>query len=200
MFSHHATYLRAVSSRSDVKVDIRATLTSTDRALYGQDLLPVLIFDGKERSAERPLLLDVPDDGAHGAVDLHLLETAGETTSLASERSDQVYDLLARVVHNVHLERSARATAHSRAAVRVLLGEEDVLAEIVHDLVFVAGLPPSEGLQQLHLLLDQKVVDHGQVLEASRTTVSHPSAGDGLGGHHSRAIPRHRGLVGSDHF
>ena len=109
-------------------------------------------------------------------------------------------DLLPRVVHDAHLERSARTAAPSGAAVRVLLGEEHVLAQTVHDLVFVAGLPASEGLQQLHLLLDEEVVDHGQVLQARRADVAHPSPGHWLGGHHRRAIARHRGLIGGDHL
>ena len=145
------TDLRAVSSRGDVEINIGATFTATQRSLYGQNLLALLILDGKERCAQGPLLLHGADNGARGAVYLQLLEAAGKAASLASERSDQMYDLLARVIHDAHLERSPRATAHSRAAVSVFLGEENVLTEIVHNLIFVAGLPTSEGFQQLHL-------------------------------------------------
>ena len=83
-----------------------------------------------------------------------------------------MYDLSPGVVHDLHLEGSAGAAAHSGEAAAVLLGEEDVLAERVGDLIFVFRLPPSEGLQQLHLLLDEEVVDHGEVLQSRRSHVS----------------------------
>ena len=165
------TYLRAVPGRSDVKINIRAALTATDRTLYGHDLLSPLILDGKERSAQGPLLLDRADNGAQGAVDLHLLETAGETASLAPERSDQMYDLLARVVHNVHLERSARAAAHPSAAVGVLLGGVDLLSHGVLQLVLVLGLAAEERLHDLHLLLHNDLVHLGEVLQTRRAVV-----------------------------
>ena len=67
------TDLRAVPSRSDVEINIRATLAATERPLNGQNLLAPLILDGKERCAEAPLLLHRADDGARGTVDLQLL-------------------------------------------------------------------------------------------------------------------------------
>ena len=48
-----------------------------------------------------------------------------------------MYDFSAKVVHNVHLERSAGAAAHPGAAVVVLAGKEHVLAQRVEDPVLV---------------------------------------------------------------
>ena len=76
-----------------------------------------------------------------------------------------MYDFSAQVVHNLHLKGSARATAHPGAAVIVLLGVEHILAHAVEHPVLVAGLPASKGLQQLHLLLDQELVNHCQILQ-----------------------------------
>ena len=42
-----------------------------------------------------------------------------------------VDDLSAGVVHNVHVEGSARAAAHPGAAVIVLAGKEHILAQLV---------------------------------------------------------------------
>ena len=131
-------------------------------------------------------------------MDLQLLQTAGKAAALAAERPDQVYDLPAVVVHDLHLERSPGTAAHSGQAVALFLGEEDVLAQSVGDLVLVLGLPTSEGLEQLHLLLDQEMVDHGEVLEAGGSDVAQPCPR--LGGDHSRTVARQRGLVGSLHL
>ena len=69
-----------------------------------------------------------------------------------------MYDFSAKIVHYIHLKRSARSTAHSRTTVVILLGIEHVLAQAVEHPVLVGRLPPSEGLQHLHVLLDQQVV------------------------------------------
>ena len=76
-----------------------------------------------------------------------------------------MYHLTTQVVHNLHLERSARSATHPGAAVIVLLGVEHVLTHAVEDPVLVTRLPPSECLQQLHLLLDQEMVHHGKILQ-----------------------------------
>ena len=56
-------------------------------------------------------------------------------------------------VRDVHVEGPHGATALAGAAVSVLFGVEDLLAERIEDLVLVCRLEPSEGLKDLHLLL-----------------------------------------------
>ena len=61
-------------------------------------------------------------------------------------------NLLALHVRDVHVEGSGRATALSRAAVSVLLGVVDLLAQRIEHFVLVCGLEASEGLQELDFL------------------------------------------------
>ena len=74
-----------------------------------------------------PGLLDISDDISGWGADLQLLQTAGETTGVAAERSVEVEDLSLRIVQDDHIEGSCRAADISSAAVSVLLGFEDVL-------------------------------------------------------------------------
>ena len=77
-----------------------------------------------------PGLLHVSDDISWRGADLQFLETAGETTGVAAERSVEVENLPLCVVQNDHVERPRRATDISRAAIRVLLGFVDVLSDV----------------------------------------------------------------------
>ena len=96
-----------------------------------------------------------------------------------------MYNFSTKIVHYVHLKRSARSTTHPCTAVIVLLGVEHVLAQGVEHPVLVGRLPPGEGLQHLHVLLDQQVVHGGQVLEALGSNVAWPLASwYGLVAHH----------------
>ena len=74
-----------------------------------------------------PGLLDISDDISGWGADLQLLQTAGETTGVAAERSVEVEDLPLRIVQDDHVEWSGRAADVSGAAVSVLLGFVDVL-------------------------------------------------------------------------
>ena len=93
-------------------------------------------------------------------------------------------DFSAKIVHYVHLERSAWSATHPRAAVIVLLGVEHVLAKGVEYPVLVGRLPPSEGLQHLHVLLDQQVVHGGQILQTLRSNIAWYLTWGGLVAHH----------------
>ena len=136
-----------------------------------------------------PGLLDISDNISWRGADLQLLQTAGETTGVAAERSVEVENLPLRIVQDDHVERSGRAADVSGAAVSVLLGFVDVLVvrgvniarlttiRVITDLaqdvlyfVFVGGLEPGshhcgDGLQHLFLLLDDELVYHGEVLQ-----------------------------------
>ena len=74
-----------------------------------------------------PSLPNISDDISWRGADLQLLQAAGETTRVATERSVEVENLSLRIVQNDHIERSRRAADVSSAAIRVLLRFEDVL-------------------------------------------------------------------------
>ena len=88
---------------------------------------------------------------------------------MASERSVEVDDLHVGVVSDVHLKRSKWSTTLSGQTVSVLLGIVDLLTHGVEHLVLVGSLKPSHRLQDLNLLLDQELVDAGEVVKARRT-------------------------------
>ena len=101
-----------------------------------------------------------------------------------------VDNLSADVVHDVHLEGSAGAAAIPGAAVIVLTGEENVLAQRVEHPVLVGRLPASEYLQHLNLLLDQEVIHHSHVLQAGGAHITLLRIySDGLAADHARGRP-----------
>ena len=90
---------------------------------------------------------------------LQLLKAAGAAAGLAPERPREVDDLLPHVVGQPDVEGADGAAALPRAAVRLLLRLVDRLAHHVQHRVLVVRLEPREGLQHLHLLLDQHLVE-----------------------------------------
>ena len=128
-----------------------------------------LVLDHKVGVDDAPLLFNLPNDGAGRTGDLQLLETAGEAAALTPEGPVEVDHLLPLHVRDVHVEGPHGAAALPGAAVSVLFGVENLLAEGIEPLVFVCCLEASEGLQDLHFLFDEQLVHHGEVLEARRT-------------------------------
>ena len=111
-----------------------------------------LVLDYKVWVNDAPLLLNLPNDGPWWTGDLKLLETAGEAAALTAERSVEVDDLLALHVRDVHVEGSGGTAALPGAAVSVLLGVVDLLAQRIEHFVLVSGLEASEGFQDLDFL------------------------------------------------
>ena len=103
---------------------------------------------------------------------LQLLQTARKAARLTPKGPVEVEHLLTLVVLDVHLKGPGGSTALPCAAVCVLLGRKNLLAQAIQHLVLVGCLKPSERLQYLYLLLDQQLVHHGQVLKSRWTYVS----------------------------
>ena len=117
-----------------------------------------------------PLLSDEANDVARRSTDLQLLEAAGEQAGVTPVGSAQLEDVSVRVVPDVQLERPGGPTEDPGAALRLLPGLVDVLAQHVLDLVFVCRLEvvaqqSSGRLQRLQPLLYNKLVYHGQVFQ-----------------------------------
>lgn len=74
-----------------------------------------------------------------------LLQTAGTPAGDASEGPDETDDLPVHVVLDRHVEAAQRAAAVPGAAVVLLLGLVDLLAQTVFDLVLVVRLKPNES-------------------------------------------------------
>lgn len=72
------------------------------------------------------------------------MQAAGTPAGDAAERPDEADDLSVRVVLDLHVEAAQRAAAVPGAAVVLLLGLVDLLAQAVLDLVLVVGLETDE--------------------------------------------------------
>lgn len=73
------------------------------------------------------------------------MQAAGTPAGDAAERSDEPDDLAVHVVFDLHVEAAQRAAAVPGAAVVLLLGLVDLLAQAVLDLILVVGLEADEG-------------------------------------------------------
>lgn len=74
----------------------------------------------------------------------HLLQAAGAAAGNAAEWADETDDFAVHAVLDLHVEAAQRATAVPRAAVVLLLGLVDALAEAVLYVVLVVGLEAQE--------------------------------------------------------
>lgn len=72
------------------------------------------------------------------------MQAAGTPAGDAAERPDEADDLAVHVVLDLHVEAAQRAAAVPRAAVVLLLGLVDLLAQAVLDVVLVVGLEADE--------------------------------------------------------
>ncbi len=72
------------------------------------------------------------------------MQTAGAPAGGAAERSYETDDLPVHVVLNLHVEAAQRAAAVPGAAVVLLFGLVDLLAQTVLYLILVVGLKPDE--------------------------------------------------------
>ena len=72
------------------------------------------------------------------------MQAAGAPAGDAAEGPDQADDLPVVVVLDLHVEAAQRPAAVARAAVVLLLGLVDLLAQAVLDLVLVVGLEAEE--------------------------------------------------------
>lgn len=75
----------------------------------------------------------------------HLLQAAGAPAGDAAERPDEVDDLSVHVVLDGHVEAAQRAAAVPGAAVVLLFGLVDLLAQAVLDIILVIGLEPDNS-------------------------------------------------------
>lgn len=88
-------------------------------------------------------------------IDIHppthtdLLQAAGTPAGHAAERPYETDDLPVHVVLNLHVEAAKRAAAVPGAAVVLLFGLVDLLAQTVLYLVLVVGLKPNECWERL---------------------------------------------------
>lgn len=73
-----------------------------------------------------------------------LLQAAGTPAGHAAERPDETDDFTVHAVLDLHVEAAQRATAVPRAAVILLLGLVDALAEAVLYVVLIVGLEADE--------------------------------------------------------
>lgn len=73
------------------------------------------------------------------------MQAAGAPARDAAERPDEADDFPVHVVLDLHVEAAQRAAAVPGAAVVLLLGLVDLLAQAVLYLVLVVGLEPDEG-------------------------------------------------------
>ena len=111
-----------------------------------------------------------------------------EIIKMLHETSSQLTQYLKLMQKLALTKGTTGPTAHPGAAVGVLFGLVDVLAHRVLDLVLVVCLIPDEGLQKLHFLLDNQLVDLGQVRQSRGTVGGHHCR---LGsGHHAAMSPR----------
>jgi len=80
-----------------------------------------------------------------------------------------MYNLVAGVVGDHHVEGTDGATALPCTAVCIFFGIENLLAQRILYFVLVLRFKSCKGLQYLHGLLHQQLVKCGEVLEAGRT-------------------------------
>lgn len=128
-----------------------------------------MIQDAERGRANGPLLLDGADDIARRCRDLDALQAAGKEAGGAGQRPMHVDYLLLKVVEDPHVKGTGGAAAVPGATVVVLYRVVDLLAEGILDRKLVVGLKAGEGLEQLDLLLNQKLVDSRKVLQSART-------------------------------
>ena len=136
--------LRLAVRSENLELHVAATGEGAPGPLYDESNIPISVRDvepGNEFLSARPVMTgsvllglhagpslpNISDDISWRGADLQLLQAAGETTRVATERSVEVENLSLRIVQNDHIERSRRAADVSSAAIRVLLRFEDVL-------------------------------------------------------------------------
>lgn len=73
------------------------------------------------------------------------MQAAGPEAGGAAEGLDQVHDLLATVVFDLHLKHAVGTAAVPGTAVTILLGRVDFLSQTVLDYVPVFSLKGSDG-------------------------------------------------------
>lgn len=127
-----------------LKVDVPTAVAGKAGPLKFQQGLLVGSLDGKPWQERVPVLFDVAYGGARWCLDLQLLQAAGTPAGGAAERPYKTDDLPVRVVLDLHVEAAQRAAAVPRAAVVLLFGLVDLLAQTVFYLILVVGLEPDE--------------------------------------------------------
>lgn len=78
-----------------------------------------------------------------------LLQAAGTPAGDAAERPDETDHLPVHVVLDLHVEAAQRAAAVPGAAVVLLFGLVDLLAQTVFNFVLVVGLKPNECWERM---------------------------------------------------
>lgn len=105
-----------------------------------------------------------------------LLKAAGAPAGDAAERSDEPHDFAVHVVFDLHVEAAQRPAAVPGAAVVLLFGLVDLLAQAVLDLVLVVGLKADERwtLRQSNDLMGRRCFlsgsDFGEPVLPSRSS------------------------------
>lgn len=87
-----------------------------------------------------PLLMNAAQNSSWRAGYLYALKAAGATAAVAGEGARQVQHLLFLVIHEGHLETPQRTATLASKAVRVFLGEQELLTQTVLQHVFIVHL------------------------------------------------------------
>lgn len=153
---------------SYLEFNVTAERERTERTLDAHHRVAVSVLDRKRRTEYGPLLLHRANQIARRCRHFHCLQTAREAARRARQRPMQMDDGVAVCVHHLHLERSGRTAAVTRAAVVLLDRPVDFLAETVLDRVLVVRLEAGERLQQFDLLLDKQLVNSSKILQTRR--------------------------------
>lgn len=151
-----------------LEVDVPAAVAGEAGPLQFHQGLLVRPLDGEPRQERVPVLFDVAYGGAGRRLDLHLLQAAGTPAGDAAERPDEADDLSVHGVLDLHVEAAQRAAAVPGAAVVLLFGLVDLLAQAVLYLILVVGLKAEECFEELHFLVNQDLVNLCEVLKPRR--------------------------------
>ena len=150
----------------DPEHDVPAAAELAARRNDAQLLRARAVAHGEFGLHHRAYLLDPADGGAFRRLHFQLLLAAAAPAAAAAQRTREPKDLLLLVVGDAHVERSRSAAALAIAAAGFLRGQVDLLAHGILHRILVGCLPSGERLQQLDFLLDEQLVDLGEVLQA----------------------------------
>jgi len=118
-----------VGHAQDLKFDVAATLQRAKRALDLEDRgRPVCSVNREVRTAEGPVLLDESNDCPGRRRHLQLLQTTRKAPAVAGERAMKMHNFLLEIVQDFHLKRTRFSAELTRAAIRVLSHEVDLLS------------------------------------------------------------------------